>query len=356
MTKRIDPTRPQVWCVTPSAGGGWQPVVALAELVARLWETTPTFLHPTRDYTVARKVLSLTPRVRGNRAPLLIIAAHPGDLLSLADGRVLLGRFSRVGAWIIDSFWDDRIPLFARMAHTIDHAFITDAELVDRYAEVMKTPCAWAPWGSDVLAVRGRLPIARDIDVLRLGRQPAAWEDDATNQHMLAEHGLSYQGRFPAAPGATNQPQVRDYLLRSKVVLASSNLASPATYTHPTRDYITARFTDAVACGTLIAGQPPRCLAADLLPAQGMIAMDITSREAGVAYLQQAVEDWAPMASAALHAHALTHLDWRHRIWDISREFGVDTPSLAKELSRLDDAISAAAAALLAAGTEEVGR
>ena len=164
MTKRIDPALPQVWCVTPSASGGWQPVVALAELVARIWETTPTFLHPPRNYTIGRKLLSTVPRLRGQRPPLLIIAAHPGDLLSLAEPRTLLGRFSQVGAWIIDSFWDERIPLFARMGFFIDHVWITDAELVDHYADVMKVPCGWAPWGSDALAVHGLPSVQRQRD------------------------------------------------------------------------------------------------------------------------------------------------------------------------------------------------
>jgi hypothetical protein len=340
VTERIDPALPQVLCVTPSASGGWQPVVALAELVARLWESTPTFLHPSRDYSVARKLLSVVPRARGKRPPLLIIAAHPGDLLSLADTQVLLGHFSQIGAWVIDSFWDERIPLFARLGRTIDRVWITDAELVDHYADVMKVPCGWAPWGSDALAVHGLPSAERDIDVLRLGRQPTAWEDDTKNQRFFADHRLTYEGRFPAAAGANNQQQVRDHLLRAKVVLASSNLASPAPYTHPTREYITARFTDAVACGTLIAGQPPRCRAAELLPKAGLVAIDVTSREAGLSRLKAAVDGWSAATADSIHAHALTHLDWRHRVRHLAEDLGVTTPTMTSELAMLDDAIA----------------
>jgi len=341
MTVRMAPTSPQVWCVTPAAGDGWQPVMALAELVARLWETTPTFIHPSRDYSVARKLLSVVPRKRGNRPPLLIIAAHPGDLLSLAEPRALLGRFSQVGAWIIDSFWDERIPLFARMGHTIDRVWITDAELVDHYAEVMKVPCGWAPWGSDALAVHGLPTVERDIDVLAFGRQPTAWGDHATNLRELGELGLSYQGGFPRVAGSANQQHVRDHLRRAKVVLASSNLASPAPYTHPTRDYITARFTDAVACGTIIAGHPPRCRAAELLPKAGMLAIDVSSREAGLSHVKAAADGWTAATADAIHASALAHLDWRHRIRHVSEGLGVTTPTLTSELAMLDDAIAA---------------
>lgn len=340
MTLRIDPTRPQVWCVTPSAAGGWQPVIALAELVARLWETAPTFLHPARDYSVARKLVSVVPRVRGKRPPLLIIAAHPGDLLSLGRARVLLGRFSHVGAWIIDSFWDERIPLFARLGRTIDRVWITDAELVDHYADVMKVPCRWAPWGSDTLAVHGLPSVERDIDVLGFGRQPTAWGDHATNEKVLGELGLRYQGGFPRVAGSANQQQVRDHLRRAKVVLASSNRASPAPYTHPTREYITARFTDAVACGTIIAGQPPRGRAAELLPKAGVLEIDVSSREAGLPPLKAAVDGWTAATADSIHAHALAHIDWRYRIRHVSDDLGVTTSSLTGELSLLDDAVA----------------
>lgn len=315
-------------------------MVALAELVARLWETTPTFIHPDRDYTVARKVLSVVPRLKGNRPPLLIIAAHPGDLLSLADPTILLGRFSSVGAWIIDSFWDERIPFFARLGRTIDHVWVTDAELVDRYADVMKVPCGWAPWGSDVLGVNGMLRPGRDIDVLRLGRQPAVWEDDKENMRVLADHGLTYRGRFAAAPGGANQHLVRDHLLRSKIVLASGNLASPSSYTHPTRDYITARFADAVACGALIAGQPPTCKAAELIPESAKLVIEVASHDAGMHQLKAAVGAWTPAAARAIHARALTSVDWRHRIRQISGALNVSTATLTDELASLNEVIA----------------
>ena len=273
----MSPDRPQVWYVSPSSSLGWAPVTALAHLVARLWQTEVTEIHPTRDHTMWRKLASMAPRLRGSKPPLLIIAAHPGDLLSLADVRVLLGRFSQVGAWIIDSFWDERIPRFARERHTIDRVWVTDAELVDHYAETMRVPCGWAPWGSDALDWPGSA--ARDVDVLRLGRQPLAWDDDKANRHDLGAHGLTYQGRFPGADdGLVSQALVVEQVARAKVVLASSNLASPAGYTHPTRDYLTARFTDAVSGGAMIAGQFPTARAMARTPLPWAFKMAISSR------------------------------------------------------------------------------
>ena len=337
----MNPDRPQVWYVSPASSLGWAPVTTLAHLVARLWETEVTAIHPTRDYTKLRKLASMLPRRRGSRPPLLIIAAHPGDLLSLADARILLGGFSQVGAWVIDSFWDERIPRFARERRTIDRIWVTDAELVERYATAMKVPCGWAPWGSD--AIGWPAPTDRDIDVLRLGRQPRTWDDDAENEAMLAEAGLTYQGRFPGhEDGLVSQQLVVEMISRAKVVLASSNLASPAAYTHPTRDYLTARFTDAVTGGAMIAGQFPTAKAARLIPDLARVPIDISDHAAGAAPMIAAVASWSPKLSATLHAHAIVHLDWRHRIREISARLGVDTPTLQEELGQLDLAVAEA--------------
>ncbi|MGJ6980378.1 hypothetical protein ACSDQ9_07590 [Aestuariimicrobium soli] len=325
----------------------------MAHLVARLWETELVEVHPTRDYGLVRKLASMAPRVRGPRGPLLVIAAHPGDLLALADARVLLGRVGQVGAWIIDSFWDERLPRFAREGSTIDRVWITDHELVDRYRDRTGIECGWAPWGSDALdwpGVRGSAgpgSDGRDVDVLRLGRQPAAWADDDVNRALFEERGLTYQGTFVGSQtdGLANQREVVRQLSRTKVVLASGNLASPADYTHPTRDYLTGRFTDAVTCGALVAGSLPKVRAADLLPDEAKVEIDVSSRGAGLAAIEAAVASWSPDLERRLRHHALVHLDWRHRVRDISEALGVVTPTLTAELARLDHEVAVAGAA-----------
>lgn len=335
----MNPDNPQVWYVSPSSSLGWGPVTALAHLVGRLWQTEVLEIHPARDYGKLRKLASLLPRRRGSAPPLLIIAAHPGDLLALADIRVLLGRFSLVGAWIIDSFWDERIPRFARERRTLDHVWVTDAEQVDHYAARMRVPCGWAPWGSDALDWPGSP--GRDVDVLRLGRQPPAWDDDVANLAVLARLGLTYQGRFPGhGDGLVSQRLVVDQVARAKVVLASSNLASPAGYTHPTRDYLTARFTDAVTGGAMIAGQIPQAKAAALIPQMARVEIDVSQHAAGLGPISEAVAAWSPEIESKLRAHALAHLDWRHRIRDISAAMGVSTATLTAELQRLDAALT----------------
>lgn len=313
-------------------------MTAFASLVAKLWETTPRFIHPTREYGYVTRLASMLPRWRGRDTVLLAIVAHPGDMLALSQARVVLGGYESIHVVIFDSFWSERIPRFARRGRSIDHVWITDAELMDYYADTMGTSVGWTPWGTDALGTV--IHTSRENDVLRLGRQPEAWTDDEVNEALFRERGLTYQGRFPdRGTGIANQAEVLRQLGRSKVVLASGNLAGGASYVHPTREYISARFTDAVNAGTLIAGQFPVCEAARLIPDAARVSISIASRELGIESIEDAVRSWTPARAEQLHQLALRDLDWRHRIRQISNAAGIETPTLSRELRELDIAM-----------------
>lgn len=324
------------WCVTPHASRGWAPITEMAKLIGRLTGAAPRFIHPQRNYSLARAIRAFAPRVAGERADLLLIASHPGDLLTLGSLRAKVGGFRTVHAWIIDAFWTDRLPSAARSSRLVDHVWVPDAELVPWYQEQLQVPCGLAPWGTDALKVTQTVR-DREIDVLRLGRQPHAWADDESNRRALKAAGLSYQGRFPVSEDpAASQAAVIGQLARSKLVLASGNLASPAPYTHPRRDYITARFTDAMATGTLIAGKFPECSSADLIAREARVTMDISTHEAGLEAVVEGVERWSPRVARRLQVRALRTLDWRHRIRAIVDAMGAEVPMLTTELEQVE--------------------
>ena len=106
----------QIMCVTPSAGAGWAPVTTMAQLMSRCLEAPLRLVHPARDYSRARRLLSLVPRRRGSKGHLILVAARPGDLLAMVGGAGHLKGFDSVSAWIFDAFWDDEIPRMARRA------------------------------------------------------------------------------------------------------------------------------------------------------------------------------------------------------------------------------------------------
>ncbi|OFT56229.1 hypothetical protein HMPREF3159_09425 [Brachybacterium sp. HMSC06H03] len=300
-----------------AGGNGWGPIDQLAALTARLLEGNLVTLQDQGEVSIARKLLGQLPRHRSDRRALLVLASNPAHLAYAARLRHWLPGYRTTAAWVIDSFWSDRISRMARGRGHFDHIFITDRDLQDEWASATETKIHWAPWGTDTLVI-DELPAERPVDLLRIGRQPAAWDDDRRTAEAAAAVGLTFEGRPAMDPDpAVNQQNVRSALLRSKFVLAFSNLASPADYTHPTRDYVTGRWTDALGAGVIVAGVAPRAADRTLGPAS-TIEIDPSDLSHGIAQIREAVVRWSPSIPAQTHARARATLDWRWRIHEIA--------------------------------------
>lgn len=149
------------------------------------------------------------------------------------------------------------------------------------------------------------------------------------------ELGLNYQGRFDLhGDAAANHHEVVRRLAQAKFVLASSNAVSGADYTHRTREYITARWCDAAAAGTIVAGQPPRCEAARLLPEEGLLQIPIDQPKQAQAMIKQAAQQWTPQQAERVRKHAQRLLDWRHRFQSLSETLS-EPGRVSEELAKL---------------------
>ena len=161
-------------------------------------------------------------------------------------------------AWVFDSFWTNDVPRFVRFANIFDRIFVTELEDLKRWRKIVQTPVGWLPWGADALGL-GSCNSERYLDVLRFGRQPPDWEDDAASKHACERWGLRFQGRPPYFEDASESEfSLMKILSRAKFTLSFSNSVSPSVQTHPHRQYLTARWTDALAAGAIVAGIPPR--------------------------------------------------------------------------------------------------
>ncbi len=124
---------------------------------------------------------------------------------------------------------------------------------------------------------------------------------------------------------------------QSKFTLSFTNRVSPADYTHPSREYLTARWTDALACGAVVAGIPPRsATTAKLLWPGALLDIGTTDFEQGLHLIAEAVSSWAPDMAAKNHQKALERLDWRWRFLELSDAFGVTPNLLKQETNRLE--------------------
>ena len=323
------------------AGQGWATVTLLARLAARLLDASLIDVARSRPYSRLRAAGALLPRRRG-RGQALVIAASPGDLLALATPRHWLAGYDHVSGYVIDSFWDERIPRLARGRGHFDQLFITDAELVDRWRSLTGTPTDWLPFGTDALGM-GNGDGQRPIDLQRVGRQPGPWEDDDLTARRCAEQGLAFAGRptFAEDPAA-NQANLLGAMRSAKYTLSFSNRVSPAPYTHPTREYLTGRWMDALANGAGVAGIAPACRATDeLLWPEALVTLPSTDPGEGLPVIREAVRAWRPEHAAHHHLMALRRLDWRWRLQTLARTIGRESATLDAELGRLTTRIAA---------------
>nr|BFF09371.1 hypothetical protein GCM10025699_06740 [Microbacterium flavescens] len=184
-----------------------------------------------------------------------MIAARPEHLTAVLRLGPLTSRYASVVGWVIDSFWHERIPYVSRTGR-FDRIYVTDEDDVgDWRSACATTPIHVLPWGADTAQA---VPVRKTVDIQRLGRMPPAWDDDAEGSGWARAQHLDYRGRPSfGQDDAEAQRNVDDALAVARFVLAFSNLTSGASYTHPTRDYLTARWTDGLAHGAVVAGAAP---------------------------------------------------------------------------------------------------
>ncbi|WP_431794558.1 glycosyltransferase [Micrococcus luteus] len=305
-------------------GSGWGPVAQLAMLTAKVLGGRLAEVEDTGRASMAQRVSLLLPRGprrRGRR--LLVIAGNPAALALAARPSMWWPGYDSTAAWVIDSFWTDRIARIARHRPHLDHLFITDPNLAEEWRSATGRPVDVLPWGADTLAFPDAAA-PRPVDLLRLGRQPAAWEDDNVTGAEAADHGVVFEGRPPASPTPeANQAAVRDALARARLVLAFSNRVSPAPYTHPTREYLTGRWMDSLAAGCLVAGTAPST-ATDLLWPGATLEISPNDRAAAWPMIAAAAAAWTPEQAAIQQDRARATVDWRWRLVNLCRILGWD--------------------------------
>jgi len=127
-----------------------------------------------------------------------------------------------------------------------------------------------------------------------------------------------------------------DAMADTRLTLSFTNVVSPAPYTHPTRQYLTGRWLDALASGAVVAGAVPVCQASEeLLWPEATVELPPSDLRAGVRGLSQVLEQWSPDVARFNYLRALERLDWRHRFASVASILGWGSATLETELDRL---------------------
>ena len=320
---------------------GWHPIHRMIELMSSYIDADVRSVDLHASLSRLTRTLAFLPRRRSSTDCAVVIASDPGQLLALAQPAHFRQQYRRIIGWVIDSFWDDRIPMSVRHRNFYDVIFVTDPQDVRSWTEAGVDHVECLPWGSDVLSVMNREQTTRTIDLQRVGRQPASWDNDEQTRTLAASHGLTYRGRTFQAHNKPTPGEAwidLDHALWSaKAVLAFSVRDAPTKYTHPTKDYLTGRWTDALAHGCVVMGSRPRAEAAEIVLWDGStLELDPVDLEKGLASASTLLSHWTPQVARDIQLQALQRLDWRHRFTKVFRALDVDSPQLRRDLEAID--------------------
>lgn len=336
-------TEESIHVVYPDPGGeGYLCILHMARLAATLLNGKLVVIHPGNPSLTDKLSSIILPRKR-SQVSCLLICPSPSDLARLLLVRDWRRTYGRIVAWVYDSFWTQWIPPSIRASRIFDHVFIAEREDLDTWRRTLRAPVDWLPWGSDVLNL-GSFNPERTLDLVRFGRQPEQWDNDSANQEACQSSGLNFHGRPPSFPDATdNERGLMQMLSRTKFALAFSNRANPTMQTHPEREYITGRWTDALASGATVAGIPPRSDSVQsLLWPEALLDLGTVARAEGIKTIAAAAREWTPQLARINYAQSLEKLDWRWRFRTLATALEIHSSALDAELERLQAAIISA--------------
>jgi hypothetical protein len=315
----------------------------MVSIAAELFECEVVAAEPSELSKATRGLSVLRQRSRNGAGDetCLLVCKGPTDLLAVLNIENWRKRFRYLAAWIIDSFWLDHIPISIRLRSPFDHIFVTSLEDVDRWREITGVDTTWLPWGTDALRL-GHGGAKRHWDLMRVGRQPPEWEHDLEAASAGQSLGIRYRGR-PDSTGLSslqNQKLMMNAYGDTKFTLAFSNAVNRDPNNHPTREYLTGRWVDALGCGSIVAGIAPRGPNTDgLLWAGATLELGSVRRSEGMQVVGAALRQWTPDIAAANYRMALRRLDWRWRFKTLAEVYGIHSVPLTLELQLLEERI-----------------
>lgn len=310
----------------------------MVSLLSRISGAKVTTVSDERQWSRLERLGAVVPRQRFGSADVLVVCPVPEHLMALVAAPRWRSGLRRVSAWVIDSWWDDRIPRIAKAARQFDTIFVSEAENIDRWRDATRADVVHLPIGADILANPFDPTQERDIDLLRVGRMPVAWDDDEIVARECTRRGLRFQGRPPSSEDAAlAMPWLWSWERRTRFVLAFSNLVSPADYTHPRLEYLTPRWADAWGSGAVTIGALPQTQSSAAVAEACSVKIPWNDLSAGLDAVADLVAQWQPNMALEVRRQAVLHMDWRHRFAVMEREFGAHWSGLSDELDQLKE-------------------
>ncbi len=278
---------------------------------------------------------ALPPRSAGNLVRLYM-ANRPSELsAAIADPDFDKPAKFRI-AWIFESFWTDEIPKLCLSA--FDLIILTQSSDVPMYREAGARDILVLPWGADVLRL-GAGNSHRPVDGIALGDQPKNLLPEAEFKKEAVDLGI----RYANAPSAElTVPQYFGVLSGTKYVTLFSNLVSQRGGGHPTKEYFTGLWANALASGASIIGIAPHSdrSFSDMLWEGAVIDVGSPDRDKFQSELRRAIANWSKDQPRRNYLRSLERLDWRWRIKTLCEHLATDADALKSQIDEIQEFIS----------------
>ena len=281
---------------TPHAG--WAAIDELALILARVFEAelcSPAMAPNSLLRRMSgREKLQFAPLDCAGGDVLFVVARGPEDLAMVSAIRGVRRKFSRIHAFVTDSYFQAG---FYEQTALFDSITVTAHEDKAFVAQQFGIPVHHLHQGTDALQWAPRQSLAREIDILSFGRTPPSYQAALTQAfHRMDSPHLYLHSPLGNLCGPTvrvERAMLFKLLHRTRISLAFHLLVEPQGG-RPRSMMVTSRWLESLLSGCVVAGRRPVSRMADaMLDWVGSTIELSTVPEEAVQELQALLQDEA---------------------------------------------------------------
>ena len=322
---------------------GWAAIDELAFILARCFDaellSSPELAAPWLRRMAGRAKPRFAPLASAGGDVLIVVARGPGDLAMAAAIKDVRRKFTRIHAFVTDSYFQAG---FVDETALYDSITVTAHEDMAYPAERFGIPVHQLYQGSDCLRWVPRQNFAREIDIMAFGRTPPSYQACFSQRFHASDSPFLYLhsplGNLGGASVHLERGMLFKLLHRTRISLAYHLLVEPQG-NRPKSMMVTSRWLESLLSGCIVAGRRPVSRMAD----------EMLNWEGVTVELPDAPEDAADRLSDLLKNNealgqqrqrnierTLAQHDWRYRIARMCVLFDLPPPAaLQTELAQL---------------------
>lgn len=334
-----------------SPHAGWAAIDELAELLVHYFKAEVLSPKPVPGPWLARKIrphqVHYEPLQTAGGDVLLVVARGPGDLGMIGAIPECRKKFAKIYGFVTDSYFHAG---YVRETAQFDGITVTAHEDIDFPKLRYQVPVHQLYQGTDCLNWAPRERKVRDIDVIGFGRTPPSYQTCFSERFHPADSPYLYLhsplGHLSGPSVQLERGMLFKLLQRTRISLAFHLYVEPQG-DRPRSMMVTSRWLESLLSGCIVAGRRPVSRMADDMLYWPDATLELsqdpkTASDELVSLLAQ--NDKLDLQRQSNVIHTMKSHDWRYRISDFCRIFGLAQPdSLPEDLHRLQGLVASMA-------------